>query len=209
MLYYSWRALAPLVATSTADALLPRYQHNADAILMLYCFTALLLYCFTALLMYCCTALLVYYSWRASGCDQPLGTPRPRHTSLFFTALLLYYSWRVTALLVYYSWRASWRDQPLGTPRPRNTSLFFTGLLLYNSWLVTALLVYYSSRASGRDQSLGFIGLLVDKDNLINYQLVISYGLFIRILTYQQLNQLFDNTIVLSTNCWYRRVCGW
>jgi hypothetical protein len=42
------------------------------------------------------------------------------------------------------------------------------------------------------------VGILVDKDDLINYQLVISYGLLIRILTYQP---TVDKTIVLSTNC--------
>ena len=50
------------------------------------------------------------------------------------------------------------------------------------------------------------LGILVDKDDLINYQLVISYGLLVRILTYQP---TVDTTIVLSANCWWRRVCGW
>jgi hypothetical protein len=40
--------------------------------------------------------------------------------------------------------------------------------------------------------------LLVDKDNLVNYQLVISYHLSTRILTNQP---TVDKTIVLSTNC--------
>ena len=40
--------------------------------------------------------------------------------------------------------------------------------------------------------------LVVDKDNLINYQLVISYRLLIRILTNQP---TVDKTIALSTNC--------
>jgi hypothetical protein len=47
------------------------------------------------------------------------------------------------------------------------------------------------------------VGLLVDKETLINYQLVISYRLLIiegilRILTNQP---TVDTTIVLSTNC--------
>ena len=42
------------------------------------------------------------------------------------------------------------------------------------------------------------LGILVDNDDLINYQLVISYGLLIRILTYQP---TVDKTIVSSTNC--------
>jgi len=44
---------------------------------------------------------------------------------------------------------------------------------------------------------LNILGLLVDKDNLINHQLVISYRLLIRILTNQP---NVDKTIVLSTN---------
>jgi hypothetical protein len=43
----------------------------------------------------------------------------------------------------------------------------------------------------------GTVGLLVDKDNLINVQLVISYRLFIRILTNQP---TVDKTIVLSVD---------
>ena len=42
------------------------------------------------------------------------------------------------------------------------------------------------------------VGILVDKDDLIYYQFVISYGLLIRIFTYQP---TVDKTIVLSTNC--------
>jgi hypothetical protein len=42
------------------------------------------------------------------------------------------------------------------------------------------------------------IGILVDKDNVINYQLVISYRLLIKILTNQS---NVDKTIALSTNC--------
>ena len=41
------------------------------------------------------------------------------------------------------------------------------------------------------------LDLLVDKDNLINYQIVVNYGLLIRILTYQP---TVDKTIVLSAN---------
>ena len=41
-------------------------------------------------------------------------------------------------------------------------------------------------------------GILVDKDDLIHYQLLINYGLLIRILTYQP---NVDKTIVLSANC--------
>jgi hypothetical protein len=48
------------------------------------------------------------------------------------------------------------------------------------------------------------IGLLVDKDDLTNYQLCINYQLLIRTFTYQP---TVDKTIVLSTNCWYWRVC--
>jgi hypothetical protein len=49
-----------------------------------------------------------------------------------------------------------------------------------------------------------WLGLLVAKDNLINYQLVINYGLLIyglliRIWSYQQ---TVDKTIKLSANCW-------
>ena len=50
------------------------------------------------------------------------------------------------------------------------------------------------------------IGILVDKDDLINYQLLIIYQLLIRTFTYQP---TVDKTIVLSTNCWYWRVCWW
>ena len=42
------------------------------------------------------------------------------------------------------------------------------------------------------------VGILVDKDNLISYQLVISYRLSTRILTNQP---SIDKTIALSTNC--------
>ncbi len=42
------------------------------------------------------------------------------------------------------------------------------------------------------------VRFLVDKDNLINYQLIISYRLLIRILTNQP---TVDKAIVLSTNC--------
>ena len=42
------------------------------------------------------------------------------------------------------------------------------------------------------------VEILVDKDDLINYQLVINYGLLIRIFTYQP---TVDKTIVLSTKC--------
>jgi hypothetical protein len=42
------------------------------------------------------------------------------------------------------------------------------------------------------------VGILVDEDDLVNYQLVISYRLLIRILTNQS---TVDLTIVLSTNC--------
>jgi hypothetical protein len=46
---------------------------------------------------------------------------------------------------------------------------------------------------------LVLLGLLFDKDNLINYQLVINYGLLIRILTYQP-NKIWKltNTVTLS-----------
>jgi hypothetical protein len=40
--------------------------------------------------------------------------------------------------------------------------------------------------------------ILVDKDDLINYQLLIIYQLLIRTFTYQP---TVDKTIVLSTNC--------
>jgi hypothetical protein len=42
------------------------------------------------------------------------------------------------------------------------------------------------------------VGILVDKDDLINYQLLIIYGLLIRIFTYQP---TVEKTIVISTNC--------
>jgi hypothetical protein len=42
------------------------------------------------------------------------------------------------------------------------------------------------------------LGILVDKDKVINYQLVIIYRLLIRILTNQS---TVDKPIVLSTNC--------
>jgi hypothetical protein len=44
----------------------------------------------------------------------------------------------------------------------------------------------------------GDLGILVDKDDLINYQLLIIYGLLLRIFSYQP---TVDETIVLSTNC--------
>ncbi len=50
------------------------------------------------------------------------------------------------------------------------------------------------------------LGLLVDEDDLTNYQLLINYQLVIRTFTYQP---TVDKTIVLSTNCWYWRVCWW
>ena len=43
-----------------------------------------------------------------------------------------------------------------------------------------------------------FPGILLDKDNVINYHLVISYRLLIRILTNQP---TVDKTSVFSTNC--------
>ena len=42
------------------------------------------------------------------------------------------------------------------------------------------------------------VGNLVEEDTLIKYQLVISYGLLVRIFTYQP---TVDKPIVLSTNC--------
>ena len=42
------------------------------------------------------------------------------------------------------------------------------------------------------------VGILVDKDDLINYQLLIIYGLLLRIFTYQP---TVDKTILISTNC--------
>jgi hypothetical protein len=42
------------------------------------------------------------------------------------------------------------------------------------------------------------LGILVDNDDLINYQLLIIYQLLIRTFTYQP---TVDKTIVLSTNC--------
>jgi len=42
------------------------------------------------------------------------------------------------------------------------------------------------------------LGILVDKDDLINYQLLIVYGLLLRIFTYQP---TVDKTILISTNC--------
>ncbi len=42
------------------------------------------------------------------------------------------------------------------------------------------------------------LGILVDKDDLINYQLLIIYQLLIRTFTYQP---TVDKTIMLSTNC--------
>ena len=42
------------------------------------------------------------------------------------------------------------------------------------------------------------LGILVDKDDLINYQLVVNYRLLIRILTNQP---NVDKVIVLSSNC--------
>jgi hypothetical protein len=44
----------------------------------------------------------------------------------------------------------------------------------------------------------GHVRLLVDKDDLIKYQLLISYGLLVRTFSYQP---TVDKTIVLSTNC--------
>jgi hypothetical protein len=43
---------------------------------------------------------------------------------------------------------------------------------------------------------LAVVGLLVDKDDLINYQLLIIYGLLI--FTYQP---TVDKTILILTNC--------
>jgi hypothetical protein len=45
---------------------------------------------------------------------------------------------------------------------------------------------------------MSVVGLPVDKDDLINYQLLIIYQLLIRTFTYQP---TVDKTIVLSTNC--------
>ena len=42
------------------------------------------------------------------------------------------------------------------------------------------------------------IGILVDKHDLINYQLLIIYGLLLRIFTY---HLTVDKTILTSTNC--------
>ena len=47
-------------------------------------------------------------------------------------------------------------------------------------------------------KSTVILGLPVDKDDLINYQLLIIYQLLIRTFTYQP---TVDKTIVLSTNC--------
>jgi hypothetical protein len=44
------------------------------------------------------------------------------------------------------------------------------------------------------------LGLFVDKGNLLNYQLVLRFGLLIRILTYHPTVHN-HKTIVLSTNC--------
>ena len=50
------------------------------------------------------------------------------------------------------------------------------------------------------------VGILVDKDDLTNYQLLINYQLLRRTFTYPP---TVGKTIVLSTNCWYWRVCWW
>ena len=57
-----------------------------------------------------------------------------------------------------------------------------------------------SGQVADRTVQPSTLGILVDTDDLtmINYQLVISYGLLKRILTYQP---TVDKTIVLSTNC--------
>ena len=47
----------------------------------------------------------------------------------------------------------------------------------------------------------GLVGLLVDMDDLIKYQLVINHGLLVRIFTYQPTVDKRRKTIVLSTNC--------
>ena len=55
--------------------------------------------------------------------------------------------------------------------------------------------IAFTERSMQRSQ----LGLLVDKDDLINYQLLIIYQLLIRtFITYQP---TVDKTIVLSTNC--------
>jgi hypothetical protein len=63
------------------------------------------------------------------------------------------------------------------------------------------LLIYGEYTTSGSDDLKGMcvcstIGILVHKDNLINYQLLIIYQLLIRTFTYQP---TVDKTIVLST----------
>ena len=49
------------------------------------------------------------------------------------------------------------------------------------------------------------LGILVDKDDLINYQLVISYELLMKILIYQP---TVDKTIVLCLSVWNFRFGG-
>ena len=61
----------------------------------------------------------------------------------------------------------------------------------------------YRSKREGMTRTMKgklhpLLGLLVDKDDLIKYQLVIRCGLLVRIFTYQP---TVDETIVLSTNC--------
>jgi hypothetical protein len=60
------------------------------------------------------------------------------------------------------------------------------------------VLVKRRSKCKVRTLIVVMVGLLVDKDDLINYQLLIIYQLLIRTFTYQP---TVDKTIVLSTNC--------
>ena len=59
-------------------------------------------------------------------------------------------------------------------------------------------LTYTGLRGGLEHLKIETIGIPVDKDDLINYQLRINYQLLIRTFTYQP---TVDKTIVLSTNC--------
>ncbi len=85
-----------------------------------------------------------------------------------------------------------------GTPEGMLEERAFKNMSLYEKTIPTNIKSSSEHKKNRKGKIWNRIGHLGDEDNLINYQLVIRYGLLIRILTYQP---TVDKTIVLSTNC--------
>ena len=83
------------------------------------------------------------------------------------------------------------------TPEGMLEECDFKNMSLYEKTIPTNIKSSSEHKKNRKGKRWNRIEHLGDEDNLINYQLVISYGLLIKILTNQQ---TVDKTIVLSTN---------